>query len=390
MGELELVGLDPDGENLVLHDEDGVEFTLPIDEALRSALRRDRPRFQPPPPSTDPPGPLTPREIQARIRAGETSAEIAASADVPLQHVRRFEGPALADREYIAIQARSAPVGRETDAPPLGDLVADRLAARGVEVSSLTWDAIRDRSGPWIVLARFTAAGQPLEARWTFDPTTKTLTATEDEARWLSETEIAEPPVRRHLTAVRTPAVYDLVEATTEATDTAALLDELGSRRGKRQSIDLDSFFDAEEPPPPPKTTRRTKTPTNPTRKTPTGSTRATTGATRTTTGPTKTTSPTSTATGPTKTTTGPTRAASGSTKPAAKAPAKPSTQPTPSPSPQSRASQSTDATSQRTKTATTSTSATSATAPTPTRTRRKGRAKVPSWEEIVFGARPE
>ncbi|MCL2850537.1 MAG: septation protein SepH, partial [Micrococcales bacterium] len=213
MPELELVGLDPDSEHIVLRGDDDAQFTLPITEALRTAVRRGR--VQPTPAPTDQPVPLTPREIQARIRAGETAAEIAASADVTVQHVRRFEGPVLDEREYHALQARSAPVGREADAPALGDLVADRLAARGVDLGSLVWDAVRERSGPWVVVARFAAAGHPVEARWTFDPTTKALTATEDEARWLSETEIAEPPVRRHLTAVR-PVVYDLAEATTD------------------------------------------------------------------------------------------------------------------------------------------------------------------------------
>ena len=139
MAELELVGLDQDGERLVLRGDDGLRFVLPIDEALRAAVRRDRPQLEQV--RTEQAGTLTPREIQARIRAGETADEIAEAADVTVQHVRRFEGPVLDERAYIAEQARTAPVGRDPEAPALGDLVADRLVARGEVV------VVEDRLG---------------------------------------------------------------------------------------------------------------------------------------------------------------------------------------------------------------------------------------------------
>ena len=46
MGELTLVGLDDDGEHVVLEGPDGQRFRLPIDEALRAAVRRDRPGLE--------------------------------------------------------------------------------------------------------------------------------------------------------------------------------------------------------------------------------------------------------------------------------------------------------------------------------------------------------
>ncbi|MCL2091010.1 MAG: septation protein SepH [Micrococcales bacterium] len=348
MAELELVGLDQDGERLVLRGDDGLRFTLPIDEALRAAVRRDRPQLEQV--RTEQSGTLTPREIQARIRAGQTAAEIAESADVTVQHVRRFEGPVIDERAYIAEQARTAPVGRDLDAPALGDLVADRLVARGVEIGSLTWDAARDRSGPWVVVARFVAAEEPREARWAFDPSTKTLTATEDEARWLSETEIAEPAARRHLTAVR-PVVFDLAQVETPTTSPTpavdTLLDELGSRRGKRQPVDLDDGPDEAPSTPTPvtKTTRKAKTTTSrPTPKVTTAS-------------------------------------------PPATAPSAASARSSENPD---HAGASRRTGSSRTKAGTTSTSTAAGATSATGRGRRKGRAKVPSWDEIVFGAKPE
>src|SRR6478609_6089035 len=263
MGELELVGLHEDGEHLVLVAPDGARFRLRIDEPLRAAVRRDRPQLEQL--RAESAGTLSPREIQARIRAGATTQEVADDAGLPIERVRRYEGPVLAEREHIAEQARGTRVGRDVGAPTLGDLVTDRLAARGVDLASLAWDAARDASGPWVVLARFAVGDTQHEARWTFDPAKRTVVADEDEARWLSETEIADEPVsRRHLAAVR-DVVFDFqggdgptlraddaaVEAVEPTPDpheqTASLLDDLRSRRGVRQAVELGDEDDDTE-----------------------------------------------------------------------------------------------------------------------------------------------
>ena len=271
MGELELIGLHDDGEHLVLAAPDGQRFRLRIDEPLRAAVRRDRPQLEQL--RAGRAGSLSPREIQTRIRAGSTAQEVADEADLVVEQVRRYEGPVLAERAFIADQARSTRVGRDAGAPVLGDLVTDRLAARGVALETLAWDAHRSQSGPWVVVARFTVGdGDEREARWTFDPAKRVVQADEDEARWLSETEIADEPIpRRHLAAVR-DVVFDVeangavrpvlasVDAHADQPDepepapepdprerTHALLDDLSSRRGIRQQIDMDDDTDDEE-----------------------------------------------------------------------------------------------------------------------------------------------
>jgi len=256
MDELELVGLHDDGEHLVLAHADGQRFRVRIDEPLRAAVRRDRPQLEQL--RAEGAGTLSPREIQARIRAGATTQEVAESSGLSVAHVRRYEGPVLAEREYVAEQARATRVGREHDAPVLGDLVTDRLAARGVDLASLAWDAAREATGPWYVLARFRVDDAPHVARWTFDPAARALVADEDEARWLSETELPDEPVsRRHLSAVR-DVVFDFessdsVRVSSGPLDddtheqppvvdpqerTHALLDDLQARRGVRQAVD--------------------------------------------------------------------------------------------------------------------------------------------------------
>ncbi|WP_448629293.1 septation protein SepH [Cellulomonas soli] len=206
-------------------------------------------------------GALSPREIQSRIRAGATAQEVADDAGLPVEHVRRYEGPVLAEREYVADQARATRVGRDAGAPLLGDLVTDRLAARGVDLDTLAWDSAREGTAPWVVVARFAVGDDEHVARWTFDAAKRTVVADEDEARWLSETEIADEPVsRRHLSAVR-DVVFDfrdgavLPAGTDSALDeddepdpleaTTALLDDLRTRRGVRQLLDEDD--DGEE-----------------------------------------------------------------------------------------------------------------------------------------------
>ncbi len=266
MVELELVGLHEDGEHLVLAGADGQRFLLRIDEPLRAAARRDRPQLEQL--RVEQSGHLTPRQIQARVRAGLSAEQVAEEAGVPVDHVRRFDGPVLAEREFAAEQARATRVGRDAGAPVLGDLVLDRLAARAVDTGTLEWDAYREGSGPWTVVARFLVEDDLREALWSFDLPRRSLEALEDEARWLSETEIADEPVpRRHLAAVR-DVVFDIEhdpghaprairngepdddvdtaepEEVTEADRTHALLDDLQGRRGVRQELDLE----AEEP----------------------------------------------------------------------------------------------------------------------------------------------
>jgi len=261
MDELELVGLHDDGEHVVVEGPDGDRFKLRIDEPLRAAVRRDRPRLELL--RAEGGAALPPREIQARIRAGYTAEEVAESGDIAVELVRRYEGPVLAEREFLASQARASRVGREQDSPQLGELVLDRLASRGVQPESVAWDSFRAGIEPWTVVVRFVVGTDDREARWSFDHQSRTLTALEDEARWLSETQLADEPIpRRHLAAVR-DVVFDVqadeaahpvltpldveevpVELDEPDDDTQSLLEELNGKRGVRQEVELDPAED--------------------------------------------------------------------------------------------------------------------------------------------------
>src|SRR6478735_3964063 len=165
MQHLRLVGVHEDGMHLLLADDEGNRFSVPLDEALRAAVRRDRPRL------------------------GQLQIEVAGGL-------------------------------RRTD------------------------------KGAWTVLLLFNAGGREREAAWQFDPLARTVSAVDDEARWLSEDEdqqVPGPIPAPHLSASNRPSrVYDVeaeggVGAATmrrregETVDLMAAMRERSAQRGRRR-----------------------------------------------------------------------------------------------------------------------------------------------------------
>jgi hypothetical protein len=183
--ELRVVAVSNDGTRLVLKAADSTEYTLPIDERLRAAVRNDRARLGQIEIEVE--SHLRPRDIQARIRAGASAEEVAQLAGIPVERVRRFEGPVLAERAFMAERARKTPVRRqgETTGPQLGEAVAERLLLRGAERDTVLWDSWRRDDGTWEVLLVYRVAGEPHSASWTYDPPRRLVQAVDDEARSL-------------------------------------------------------------------------------------------------------------------------------------------------------------------------------------------------------------
>ncbi|WP_255768503.1 septation protein SepH [Pseudarthrobacter sulfonivorans] len=268
MQDLRLVGVHDDGEHLLLSGAGGEMFRLPIDEALRAASRSSAKTA-----NAVASVAMSPRDIQARIRSGATAAEVAELSGLPLAKVERYEGPVLAEREYVAQQARKVEVaspspGHDTyrsifgDNPAtLDDMVRHRLSAHGVEPSSVEWDSWRRQDGSWTVAARFepqreghAGIGEGPPALWTFSPARKSLQNTNRWAQQLSELEPLDGPVpARRLTAVsdrpfdfETDAEAAARNATgpqpvVPAKESDGLLDMLRSRRGQRLGVDEDA-----------------------------------------------------------------------------------------------------------------------------------------------------
>jgi hypothetical protein len=234
MEDLRLVGLSADGSRLVLENAAGAQLALPLDERVHAALRGDRSRLGQLQIAVD--GQLRPREIQARIRAGHSAEEVAASAGLPVDSVRRFETPILLERTHMAQTAQGVGVRRVTDSvtTPLGVLVQSRLDEHGVAADTLDWDSWRRDDGRWTVTLAYEAGGSDRTASWIFDPVRRVIEPADEEARWLTDEERAVPvpaPGRggrsgaTKLAAVPEPAepaepadeaahVFDIVEVT--------------------------------------------------------------------------------------------------------------------------------------------------------------------------------
>ena len=217
MQDLRLIGVHEDGEHLLLAAADGTRFRVRIDEPIRAAVRRDRPRLGQLQIEVD--GGLRPRDVQALIRAGASAEEVAGRAGWPVEKVRRYEGPIIAEREHVAGLAREVRVrGRGSSgasAPTLATRVNQRLAGRGVEPTDASWDSWRADDGPWTVVLTFPAGGRQRQASWHYHLTDRTVVAIDDEARWLSEDEqpVAPGPIPApHLASVpvRSSTVYDV------------------------------------------------------------------------------------------------------------------------------------------------------------------------------------
>ena len=187
MTELRVMAVTSDGQRLVLRSNDGQEFHLTIDERLRAAVRGDRARLGQI--EIEAEGQLRPRDIQARIRAGATAQEVADACGISVERIRRFEGPILAERAFMAEKAQNTQVRRqgENHGQKLGEIVAERLAKRGAEdPAAVRWDSWRRDDGTWTVQAVYKISGETYEALWGFDPPRRLVTPEDDEARLLS------------------------------------------------------------------------------------------------------------------------------------------------------------------------------------------------------------
>ena len=277
MQDLRLVGVHDDGEHLLLSGTGGEMFQLPIDEALRVAASRTSAKAASG--AVAVPIAMSPRDIQARIRSGSTAAEVAELSGIPLAKVQRYEGPVLAEREHVATQARKVEVAAPApghdmyrsvfgDQPAsLGEMVAHRLSAHGIDAATVEWDSWRRPDGSWNVVARFEAKpggpagiGEEPPAMWTFSPARKSLQNANRWAQQLSELEPLDGPVpARRLTAV-SDRPFDFETDADAAARTATaqlqvvqlqqlqqeqesdgLLDMLRSRRGQRLGVDEDA-----------------------------------------------------------------------------------------------------------------------------------------------------
>jgi hypothetical protein len=195
-GYLVLVGVTPDGRRLRLadpHDPSGPEFTVEIDARLRAALGvqpATRPEKPVPKVESQMDSMLRPRDIQARIRSGETPESVAAAAGTTVEKVMPYAAPVLAEREHVAERAQRSSIRRPAGEAPhgartLGDAITGHLHARNVDPEVVAWDAWRREDGRWTLTGRFSVQGRDGLAELTYDQPGNFVVLDNDDARWL-------------------------------------------------------------------------------------------------------------------------------------------------------------------------------------------------------------
>jgi hypothetical protein len=274
MQDLRVIGAE-DGA-LLVSDDDGMRYRLAVDDVLQLKLRQVTPD-----PSIG--QRLAPREIQAYIRSGMSAEDVATITGAPLDHIQRFEGPVLAEREFVVKSALAVPVHAAIDTDPFaqgatfGSAIRTRLHDLGA--TGERWASWKDASAGWIVKLSFAANQIDHDARWHFDPKKSALDPINNEAITLSQQGEATGSLIPRLHAVHqeqpadtarfdsgafdfrdaeVPDARDRVDESrtmarpeqdepTGMNQTADLLDALRRRRGEREA----ASYDDDEPPSP-------------------------------------------------------------------------------------------------------------------------------------------
>jgi Protein of unknown function (DUF3071) len=188
MRPVRFVALSEDGQALVLADEVGRLLALPLDQRLSGALQAEpggSASAGAMPPGSEPAPSLSPRDIQARIRAGEQAENVARIAGVPVDRVLRYAGPVLQERAMVAQHARRTRL-RSADRPtPLAEVVDSKLRQHGVDSDKISWDAFRREDGTWRVVATWPSGKATAHAVWALDRTRQSVTPHDDMAHYL-------------------------------------------------------------------------------------------------------------------------------------------------------------------------------------------------------------
>ncbi|MDG4821511.1 septation protein SepH [Asanoa sp. WMMD1127] len=187
MRPVRFVALSEDGQAMVLADEVGRLLALPLDERINGVLHGDTAsaavsgagHFGDQAPS------LSPRDIQARIRSGDSADEVARIAGVPVDRVLRYAGPVLQERAMLAQHARRTRLKTSEKGAPLAEVVDARLGQHGIDAEKISWDAYRRDDGTWRIVATWPSGKATAQAMWDLDRARQVVTPHDDMAQYL-------------------------------------------------------------------------------------------------------------------------------------------------------------------------------------------------------------
>jgi hypothetical protein len=178
MKRLTIIGTTPNGDGVVLSDGKGAKFVVANDPRIAAVTEHDLSRQLEMALQT-----FSPREVQARVRGGDSADVIASETGWPLDKVLRYAEPLLAERAFIAEQAQVVEVRRSGGGATL--LEAAQAAIGSTSEDAIAWDALRREDGKWIVSATYRDLDGAHTALWSYDHAGRNLHPLDDDARAL-------------------------------------------------------------------------------------------------------------------------------------------------------------------------------------------------------------
>ncbi|MFP1154256.1 septation protein SepH [Mycobacterium sherrisii] len=198
MRELKVVGLDADSKYIICHGHDPAEqFKLAANDRLRDLLRKEPASPEQPHLDIEVTNMLSPKEIQAKIRAGASVEQVAAASGSDISRVRRFAHPVLLER-FRAAELATAAHPMLADGPAVMTLletVSAAMVTRGLDPTGLSWDAWRNEDNRWTVQLAYKVGRGDNLAHFHFTPGAHggTVTAIDDGASELIDPDFERP-----------------------------------------------------------------------------------------------------------------------------------------------------------------------------------------------------
>lgn len=194
---------DTDGDFLVLEAKGGQKYRLLIDETIRTSIRRE------PVQKLDEVS-ITPREIQEEIRNGASITELMDKSGATFEFVEKFAAPVIAELSYVVSSALSVRLtiagDRYSDSIQVefGEIIGNRLISSGA--TGVSWSAKKIDTSMWHVIANYQIGGGQGLATWSFDPRRLTLSPENETAQTLSSQETLGSTLIPKLRPVDSPA----------------------------------------------------------------------------------------------------------------------------------------------------------------------------------------
>jgi len=188
---------------------------------------------------------LRPRDIQARIRAGESVDDVARAAGVAVERIEPFAAPVIAERVHVAGLAQSNPVRRRGEATShrlLRVAATEALVARGIDPDDVAWDAALLGDRRWQVRATFSRGDKHHEAIFVYDVNGRFSVAGNDDARWMigeSNAAAAQRPPARPL-----PVDDELAIVRAISGDVDADAGEVNDAYTESELTEVDGLYD--------------------------------------------------------------------------------------------------------------------------------------------------